>query len=54
LNAKKESLLVEKIVELLVNKELSTRLGKQGRSWIEKQWQWPSRHLQIRKLLEID
>ena len=54
LNAKKESLLVEKIVELLVNKELSTRLGKQGRSWIEKQWQWPSRHLQIKKLLEID
>ena len=53
LNAKKESLLVEKIVELLVNKELSNRLGKQGRSWIEKQWQWPSRHLQIKKLLEI-
>ena len=54
LNAKKETLLVEKIVELLLNKELSTRLGKQGRSWIEKQWQWPSRHLQLRKLLEIN
>ena len=53
LNAKKETLLVEKIVELLLNKELSNRLGKQGRSWIEKQWQWPSRHLQLRKLLEI-
>ena len=54
LNAKKESLLVEKIVELLLNKELSHRLGKQGRSWIEKQWQWPYRHLQLRKLLEIN
>ena len=54
LNAKKETLLVEKIVELLLNKELSTRLGKQGRSWIEKQWQWPSRHLQLRKLLATD
>jgi phosphatidylinositol alpha-1,6-mannosyltransferase len=54
LNAKKETLLVEKIVELLLNKELSHRLGKQGRSWIEKQWQWPSRHLQLRKLLATD
>jgi phosphatidylinositol alpha-1,6-mannosyltransferase len=54
LNAKKETLLVEKIVELLLNKELSNRLGKQGRSWIEKQWQWPSRHLQLRKLLATD
>jgi phosphatidylinositol alpha-1,6-mannosyltransferase len=54
LNAKKETLLVEKIVELLINRELSHRLGKQGRSWIEKQWQWPSRHLQLRKLLATD
>ncbi len=42
------------IVELLLNKELSHRLGKQGRSWIEKQWQWPSRHLQLKNLLATD
>lgn len=50
MDAKKETLLAEKIVELLQNKELSMRLGKQGRSWIEKQWQWPSRHLQLKSL----
>ena len=54
MDAKKETLLAEKIVELLQNKELSMRLGKQGRSWIEKQWQWPSRHLQLKNLLATD
>ena len=47
-------ILAEKIIELLLNKELINRLGKQGRSWIEKQWQWPSRHLQLKNLLSTD
>ncbi|MFM9095258.1 MAG: glycosyltransferase family 4 protein [Actinomycetes bacterium] len=54
LDPKNKNLLVEKIVNLLLNPDLRNRLGKQGRSWIEKQWQWPSRHLQIRKLLSTD
>jgi phosphatidylinositol alpha-1,6-mannosyltransferase len=54
LDSKNKNLLVEKIVNLLINPDLRNRLGKQGRSWIEKQWQWPSRHLQIRKLLSTD
>ena len=53
-DAKNKNLLQEKIVNLLSNPELRNRLGKQGRSWIEKQWQWPSRHLQIRKLLSTE
>ncbi len=54
IDSKEKNVLIEKIVSLLSNSELRNRLGKQGRSWIEKQWQWPSRHLQIRKLLSID
>jgi len=54
IDAKNKNLLQEKIVNLLSNPELRNRLGKQGRSWIEKQWQWPSRHLQIRKLLSTE
>jgi phosphatidylinositol alpha-1,6-mannosyltransferase len=54
LDPKNKKLLIEKIVNLLLNPDLRNRLGKQGRSWIEKQWQWPSRHLQIRKLLSTD
>jgi phosphatidylinositol alpha-1,6-mannosyltransferase len=51
INAKQKNQLSEKIIELLLNPDLRNRLGKQGRSWIEKQWQWPSRHVQINKLL---
>ncbi|MDP4985850.1 MAG: glycosyltransferase family 4 protein [Candidatus Nanopelagicales bacterium] len=54
LNPNNQMILAEKIIELLLNKELSNRLGKQGRSWIEKQWQWPSRHLQLKNLLSTD
>lgn len=54
IDSSNKNLLKEKIVNLLLNQELRNRLGKQGRSWIEKQWQWPSRHLQIRKLLSTD
>ncbi len=54
LNPNNQTILAEKIIELLLNKELSNRLGKQGRSWIEKQWQWPSRHLQLKNLLSTD
>ena len=54
LNSNNKSALAAKIIELLLNKELSHRLGKQGRSWIEKQWQLPSRHQQLRKLLATD
>lgn len=54
LDPKNKNLLIEKIVNLLLNPDLRNRLGRQGRSWIEKQWQWPSRHLQIRKLLSTD
>lgn len=49
-----KNILIEKIVTLLSNSELRNRLGKQGRSWIEKQWQWPSRHNQIKNLLSIN
>ena len=54
LNPNNQMILAEKIIELLLNKELINRLGKQGRSWIEKQWQWPSRHLQLKNLLSTD
>ena len=54
LNPNNQMILAEKIIELLLNKELNNRLGKQGRSWIEKQWQWPSRHLQLKNLLSTD
>ncbi len=54
LSPNNQMILAEKIIELLLNKELSNRLGKQGRSWIEKQWQWPSRHLQLKNLLSTD
>ena len=54
LNPNNQMIFAEKIIELLLNKELSNRLGKQGRSWIEKQWQWPSRHLQLKNLLSTD
>ena len=54
LNPNNQMILAEKIIELLLNKELSNRLGKQGRSWIEKQWQWPNRHLQLKNLLSTD
>ena len=54
IDPKNQNQLIEKIVNLLINPDLRNRLGKQGRSWIEKQWQWPSRHLQIRKLLSTD
>jgi phosphatidylinositol alpha-1,6-mannosyltransferase len=54
LNPNNQMILAEKIIELLQNKELSNRLGKQGRSWIEKQWQWPNRHLQLKNLLSTD
>ena len=54
LNPNNQMILAEKIIELLLNKELSNRVGKQGRSWIEKQWQWPSRHLQLKNLLSTD
>jgi len=54
LNPNNQMILAEKIIELLQNKELSNRLGKQGRSWIEKQWQWPDRHLQLKNLLSTD
>jgi len=54
IDPKNKNQLIEKIVNLLINPDLRNRLGKQGRSWIEKQWQWPSRHLQIRKLLSTD
>ncbi|MDA2977264.1 MAG: glycosyltransferase family 4 protein [Actinomycetota bacterium] len=54
LNPNNQMILAEKIIELLLNKELSNRLGKQGQSWIEKQWQWPSRHLQLKNLLSTD
>jgi len=54
LSPNNQMILVEKIIELLLNKELSNRLGKQGRSWIEKQWQWTSRHLQLKNLLSTD
>jgi len=54
LSPNNQMILVEKIIELLLNKELSNCLGKQGRSWIEKQWQWTSRHLQLKNLLSTD
>ncbi len=51
IDAKNTIDLVNKIAELLLSPELRRNIGKQGRTWIENEWQWPARHDQLRKLL---
>lgn len=43
--------IAEKITFLLLNQELSSKLGKNGRAWIEKKWTWEKKINDLEKVL---
>ncbi len=43
--------VAERITALLRDRELATRMGKAGRSWVERQWQWEQLADRMRELL---
>ncbi|WP_412542141.1 glycosyltransferase family 4 protein [Longispora sp. K20-0274] len=43
--------LVDRLVELLTDRELAARMGKAGRAWVEKEWNWDAQAERMRSLL---
>jgi phosphatidyl-myo-inositol dimannoside synthase len=43
--------LTERLVTLLTDRELALRMGRAGRSWVERDWRWDAQAARIRELL---
>ncbi|GIG60732.1 glycosyl transferase family 1 [Longispora fulva] len=43
--------LVDRLVDLLTDRELAARMGKAGRAWVEKEWNWDAQAARMRTLL---
>ncbi|WP_018351074.1 glycosyltransferase family 4 protein [Longispora albida] len=46
-----DTVLVERLVTLLTDRELATRMGKAGRAWVEREWGWDVKAERMRALL---
>jgi phosphatidylinositol alpha-1,6-mannosyltransferase len=47
-----EAALAERLIELLRDRELRSRLGAAGRAWVERDWPWDAKAAQLRDLLD--
>lgn len=43
--------IAARICELLLDRELATRMGKAGRAWVEQRWQWSAQAARLAELL---
>ncbi|MGY0233580.1 glycosyltransferase family 4 protein [Longispora urticae] len=43
--------LVDRLVDLLTDRDLAARLGKAGRAWVEKEWHWDAQADRMKALL---
>jgi phosphatidylinositol alpha-1,6-mannosyltransferase len=46
-------LTAERTAELLADPAKAERMGKAGRDWVEREWQWPLVRAKFRELLEL-
>jgi phosphatidylinositol alpha-1,6-mannosyltransferase len=43
--------LVDRLTELLTDRDLAARMGKAGRAWVEREWHWDAQAERMRRLL---
>jgi phosphatidylinositol alpha-1,6-mannosyltransferase len=51
-NGRDEAAVAERLITLLRDPELRTRMGTAGRAWAEREWPWSAKAAQLRRMLD--